>query len=111
MGPYAPAVLDHTVTRLIGEGAFGQVWLARNAIGTYRAVKIVTRGPVPNTPRFDREFKGIQRFEPISRLHDGLVDVLQVGRAADDGHFYYVMELGDDLELRQEFSPDHYEPR
>ena len=36
-----PLVPDHQLIRLIGSGGGGQVWLARNALGTYRAVKIV----------------------------------------------------------------------
>src|SRR5262249_27785452 len=43
---------------------------------------------------FEREFAGIQRFEPISRLYESQVDILHVGRASDC--FYYVMELADD---------------
>src|ERR1051325_4064895 len=44
---------------------------------------------------FEREFNGIQKFEPISRSHDGFVDVLQIGRGAE--YFCYVMELADDV--------------
>jgi hypothetical protein len=29
--------------RRIGQGSYGEVWLARNVMGTYRAVKIVYR--------------------------------------------------------------------
>ena len=35
-------------------------------------------------------------FEPISRAHDGFVDILHVGRSVAGGFFYYVMELADD---------------
>ena len=45
---------------------------------------------------FEREFKGLQKFEPISRSHDGFVDILQLGRNDPAGYFYYVMELADD---------------
>src|SRR5215470_17165169 len=45
------------------------------------------------SPYKEREFKGIQKFEPISRSHEGLVDILQVGGTEE--HFYYVMELAD----------------
>src|SRR5205823_3838623 len=58
-----------------------------------RAVKIVYRARFEDARPFEREFKGIQKFEPISRSHDGLVDILQVGGA--ESHFYYVMELAD----------------
>jgi RNA polymerase sigma factor (sigma-70 family) len=61
-----------------------------------RAVKIVRRSTFERNEHFEREFKGIQKFEPISRSHEGLVDVLQIGRNDDAGYFYYVMELADD---------------
>ena len=41
------------------------------------------------------EFKAIQKFEPISRSHPGVVNILQIGRNDDEGYFYYVMELAD----------------
>src|SRR5262245_11219593 len=85
----AHSVPEHQLIRLIGSGSSGQVWLARNSLGTYRAVKIVRRPAARPNQRFDREFRGIVRFEPVSRLHDGLVDILQVGDAAN--YFYCVM--------------------
>ncbi len=36
------------------------------------------------------------KFEPVSRSHEGLMDILQIGRNDEEGHFYYVMELADD---------------
>jgi len=37
----------------------------------------------------------MQKFEPISRSHEGFVDILQIGRNDEAGYFYYVMELAD----------------
>ena len=48
-----------------------------------------------NSGDFDSEFRGMQRFEPISRSHEGLVDVLEIGRHDDEGWFYYVIKLAD----------------
>lgn len=81
----------------IGGGSYGEVWLARNALGTPRAVKIVHRHHFDHDRPYEREFTGLQRYEPVSRSHPGLVDVLQVGRDDVAGYFYYVMELADDL--------------
>lgn len=89
-----PSIPDHQLFHLIGRGSYGQVWLARNRLGTLRAVKVVSRDAFEDRKPFEREFKGIQRFEPVSRSHEGLVDVLQVGGTED--YFYYVMELADD---------------
>ena len=43
------------------------MWLAPSAVGTLRVVKIVWRKTFWHDPPFEREFKGIQKFEPISR--------------------------------------------
>src|SRR5215467_7791979 len=89
-----PVVPDHELLSCIGRGSYGGVWLARSKLGTYRAVKVVYRSTFEDSRPFEREFKGIQKFEPISRSHEGLVDILQVGGTED--YFYYVMELADD---------------
>src|SRR5262245_18368636 len=88
-------ITDHHQVRRIGSGSYGEVWLARNVIGTHRAVKIVFRAKFEDSAPYEREFRGIQKFEPVSRSHDGLVDVLQVGRNDELGYFYYIMELAD----------------
>ena len=92
----APQIPDHELLRCIGSGAYGKVWLARNALGVCRAVKIVYRHSFEDERPYEREFGGIKKFEPISRSHEGLVDILQVGRNDAAGYFYYVMELADD---------------
>ncbi|MCI0536386.1 MAG: serine/threonine-protein kinase [Verrucomicrobiales bacterium] len=85
--------------RLIGSGSYGEVWLARNALGTPRAVKVVFRSAFDSDQPYERELAGVQRFEPISRSHEGLVDILHVGRNDEAGFFYYVMELADDANV------------
>jgi len=91
----AVVIPDHTLRRPIGRGAYGEVWLARNVMGTPRAVKIVWRRQFESERPYEREFAGIQRYEPVSRSADGLVHVLHVGRNDAEGYFYYVMELAD----------------
>src|SRR5512132_4331584 len=88
-------VPDHRMIWQIGHGAYGEVWLARNVFGTFRAVKLVHRRNFSDEYPFEREFKGIQKYEPISRNHEGLIDILQVGRNEAAAYFYYVMELAD----------------
>jgi WD40 repeat protein len=102
-------VPDHELLSCIGRGSYGEVWLARNVMGTYRAVKIVYRAAFEHARPFEREFNGIQKFEPISRSHDGFVDVLQIGRTPE--YFYYVMELADDVVTGQQIDPATYEPK
>lgn len=91
-----PQVADHLVLRRIGKGSYGEVWLARNVLGYYRAVKVVARRDFRSDAPFEREFHGILRYEPVSRAHPGHVDILQIGRNDAAGCFYYVMELADD---------------
>ncbi len=94
--PTPPRIPDYELLRRIGGGSYGEVWLGRNALGTWRAIKVVYRKTFDTDRPYEREFGGIQKFEPISRSHDNLIDVLHVGRNDDAGYFYYVMELADD---------------
>ena len=104
-------VPDHTLLRLIGKGSYGEVWLARNVAGTFRAIKIVHLNAFRNQRPFEREFKGVLKFEPISRSHQGFVDVLQVGRNDEAGYFYCIMELADDARHSRAIFPETYAPR
>src|SRR5437867_7315899 len=87
---HPPCIPDHELVRCIGSGSYGEVWLARNVMGTYRAVKVVYRQTFSDERPYEREFHGMQKFEPVSRSHDGLVDILQVGRNDPAGYYYYV---------------------
>jgi class 3 adenylate cyclase/tetratricopeptide (TPR) repeat protein len=102
---------DHELIRRVGQGSYGEVWLARNVFGTYRAVKIIERSAFSDARPFEREFGGIKRFEPISRTHPGFVSILHVGRNQALGYFYYIMELADDVSSGQLIQPDTYGPR
>ncbi|MDQ3622993.1 MAG: SUMF1/EgtB/PvdO family nonheme iron enzyme [Verrucomicrobiota bacterium] len=106
-----PKVPNHEMVRIIGQGAYGEIWLARSLTGTWRAVKIVDRQTFRSDKAFQREFEGMARFEPISRGHDGFVDILHVGRDEDGGFFYYVMELADDHAGGARVDPAHYVPK
>jgi WD40 repeat protein len=104
-------VPDHELIRFIAKGAFGSVWLARNILGRFRAVKVVYRADFRAEHDYEREYAGLQRFEPVSRSHESLTDILQVGRDDDAGYFYYVMEVADDEVSGQEIDPGRYRPR
>jgi formylglycine-generating enzyme required for sulfatase activity len=97
--------------RAIGRGSYGEIWLARSLTGAWRAVKIVERARFDDTRAFEREFDGMAKFEPVSREHEGFVDILHVGRSDDDGFFYYVMELADDTVQRPVFDSAVYQPK
>lgn len=91
-----PTIPDHKLLRLIGKGSYGEVWIARNIMGTFRAVKIVYKQQFEDERPYQREFEGIKRYEPISRSHEGLINVLHVGQNETGDCFYYVMELADE---------------
>ena len=92
------AIPDHELLKPIGRGSYGEVWLARNVFGELRAVKIIWRREFGDDARpFQREFEGIQRFEPISRSHPSQLAILHVGKNEAAGCFYCVMELADAL--------------
>ena len=107
-----PVVIpDHQLLRRIGQGSYGEVWLARNTMGMYRAVKIVHRNAFDQQRPFERELSGIRKFEPISRSHEGFIDVLHVGINEEEGYFFYVMEVGDDRVSGQNIDPANYSPK
>ncbi len=112
------SIPDHEPLRLIGRGSYGEVWLARNLMGTYRAVKVVYHHSAGEDRAFEREFAGITRYEPVSRSHEGLIQVLHVGRSGEANCFYYIMELADDAGQKTEagrmappFNPETYSPK
>src|SRR6266487_3771430 len=104
-----PIIPDHELLRVIGRGAYGEIWLARTVTGAFRAVKVVYRSTFETERTFLREFEGMSAFEPISRAHDGFVDILHVGRTAD--YLYYSMELADDHLAGRKIDIVNYEPR
>ncbi len=94
-----------------GEGAYGKVWLARNAQGQWRALKVIFLANFDqDVDPYEREFNGISKYKPVSDQHPGLLRVDFVSEKLD-GYFYYVMELGDPLEPGWEHEPSTYKPR
>jgi len=95
-----------------GEGAFGKVWLVRNAIGQWQALKAVYQAKFgDNTRPYDMEFSGIRAYKPTSEEHLGLLRVDFVSQKKPQGYFYYVMELGDARASGWEENPETYRSR
>jgi tetratricopeptide (TPR) repeat protein len=108
--PEIPSIPDHRLFGPIASGAYGEVWLGANAVGTLRAIKIVRRDQHASVESFQREFKGLQKFEPVSRSHEGFVDILTIGLLPGSTGFYYVMELADDVAPRTGMNADPSSP-
>ena len=94
-----------------GRGAYGRVWLGRNAAGQWRAVKAVYLANFENdVSPYDREFNGISKYMLISDKHPGLLRLDFVSQKMER-YFYYVMELGDSVTPGWEKAPTSYKPR
>jgi len=102
---------DFTLIKRIGEGAYGEVWLAESLAGIYRAIKVVYRVRFSTERPFEREFEGLLNFAPASLNEPGWVSILHVGQGPHDEYFYYVMEAADDLRAGEEIDPEHYTPK
>ena len=93
------------------EGAYGKVWLARNQAGQWRALKVIYLAKFGGDPDpYEREFNGVQKYQPVSDRHPGLLRVEFLSRKKA-GCFYYVMELADALEPGWQENPSAYRPR
>jgi len=94
-----------------GKGAYGNVWLAKNSAGHWRALKVIyLKHFNGDDAPYEREFNGVTRYKPVSDRHPGLLRVDFVSKKSD-GYFYYAMELGDSLTNDWEREPTTYKPR
>jgi Flp pilus assembly protein TadD len=96
--------------KLIGQGSYGDVWLARGVTGVFRAIKIIWRERFPDPEPFDREFNGLKEFVAISFDEARQLAVVHVGKNEAGGFFYYVMELADDAETGRSINLQCYVP-
>jgi serine/threonine protein kinase len=105
-----PKIKDYQLIKLIGEGSFGQVWLALDATDSPCALKIVYKEK-SKKDLFWKEFEGVKNYLPISRSNLGLVTVLHVGKSEDESFYYYTMELADDLNNNDNQDWSNYEAK
>lgn len=105
-----PPIPDYALLRRIGQGAYGEVWLACGVTGLFRAVKIVWRDRFASHVPYEREYAGLTRFAAISLAAPRQLALLHIGRDDAAGLFYYVMELADDAERGRDLEPTTYRP-
>jgi CHASE2 domain-containing sensor protein len=107
-----PSAPDYTfVAPPFGKGTFGKVWLVRNAVGQWQALKAVYRASFDSDRPYDVEWNGICQYKPLSGEHPALLRVDFVSAKNSLGWFYYVMELGDAQSTEWEQKPELYRPR
>lgn len=105
-----PVIPHYELMLKIGGGSHGDVWLARDMMGAYRAIKIVWRDRFGDAGSYLREFEGIRRFAAVSLLEPSQLGLLDAGRGPSNDFFYYVMELADDVERGSNIDPRTYVP-
>ncbi len=105
-----PVVSDYDLTRPIGEGGFGRVWLATNrATGHLRAVKVIPLHGSQSVDPAGREITSITRLEANLRSqHPNLLNIHHVGMT--DQCLFYVMDLADDVSGSLGSSQPSYRP-
>ncbi len=105
-----PQIADYELVHPpFGKGAYGRVWLARNSVGQWQALKVVYSAGFSDPGPYDREFRGVSRYKPVSDKNRGLLRVDFVSAKRPD-YFYYVMELGDSATPDWESNPTKYRP-
>jgi len=104
-------VPNHELIQVIGQGSYGNVWLARNFY-THRlfAAKLIPLEPLKEHPRAIRELTALIHHQSKLRDHHPyLVSISNVGQSED--YFYYLMELADDVVHRnRDHSDTHHLP-
>jgi serine/threonine protein kinase len=102
---------QYEVLRLIGRGAYGEVYLARDPAGTYCALKVVSRESFEEDRPFEREYEGLRKFQVVSNSYESQVKIFSVGRQQEPKQFFYAMELADDQDSGQNINPETYVPK
>lgn len=111
LSPTLPLLIPgFDLVQRIASGSTGDLWLGRASSGRWRAVKLVFRDRFFDETAFERAWSGVQIAEGFSSAHPNLTQVLRSGRSEDDGCFYYVVELADDLNQGESVDPRLYAP-
>ncbi len=87
----------YVLIKIIGEGGFGKVWLAKDSSDNFFAVK-----EIKNITPKSHEFNGVMRYKKISdELNSAyLIKILDI--AIEDNTLYYSMPLCDSVKTSEE---------
>ena len=92
-----PAIPGYRTLGLVGQGAYGQVWMAEETLtGLRRGLKVLPKvsPELPLDPA--RELAGIREYQQKSKDHPSLIQIYHVDETP--GCYYYAMELADNAE-------------
>jgi eukaryotic-like serine/threonine-protein kinase len=105
-----PQVPDLDLIRRIGQGGFGEVWLAVNrTTGRLRAVKLIPLERRGTADAAGREIVSLTYLESqVGTQQPNLLGIHHVGRTAD--HLFYIMDPADDISGRPASSDPGYRP-
>jgi len=105
-----PELPDFELIRPIGQGGFGQVWLATNrTTGHLRAVKLIALGSPGAANPAGREITSLTRLEENLRsVHPNLSTIHHVGKT--DDYLFYVMDPADDIAGKAASTDVSYRP-
>ena len=104
MDNFPSGINGYTPVCLCGRGAYGQVWLVVDAVGSYRALKVVSKSILAD---WEREFKGLQNYQTKVKPHPNLIQVFHIEDCGS--FFYYTMEVADNLGDEQNYIPSTLE--
>jgi len=92
-------ILDYELVRVCGEGAFGKVWIVKDRVGAFRAMKVIMLGKLVGMGVSQRELEALGTYCRNVPTHVNLVQIFHIGQTED--LLYYTMELADDLISRR----------
>lgn len=104
-----PDISNYVLLRLIGSGAYGDVYLARPVSGEPCAIKVVYRDRCKDAEHFQREQRAVQFFTRNTEKLQGMIAVTDLGSDEAQGIFWYAMPLADDLSHSREPTAETYQ--
>lgn len=87
------------------------MWLCRDIVGVFRAIKIIERDQVGGPRPSERELSGLTTFSKVTAGSKHQLNILHIGKDETRGLLYYVMELADDCETGRSVDPERYQAR